>query len=428
MFAASLAPRLSRVGIHYGWVMVVITMLVSICTSAAVSLSGVILLPMIEEFEWTRADVSGAMGLMLIMYAAVAPFAGAFMLKYGLRRVVTGSALLTTVALVAITLIGETWHLLISMGILLGTAAGLVALALSATVASRWFVKRRGLAMGVLTASFAAGQLTFLPAAAWLAEDYGWRIAVLPALIGAGVCAVLYLLFARNWPADVGLAPYGENEIQPPAEGNADNVVKLSLSVLREAASNRVFWILTGTFFICGLSTVGVVNQHFIPFCADYGVAAVTAASFLALIGFFNFIGTIASGWLSDRFDNRVLLAWYYGLRGLSLIWLPFSSFDVVALSIFAVFFGLDYVATVPPTVKLAAQHFGAVKAPIVFGWAFAAHQAGGAVSAYFNGVGRDVFLSYAPVYVAIGVTCLVAALAILAVRAQPREPLPAAG
>lgn len=428
MFAATLAPRLLRHGIHYGWVMVVLTMLISICTSASVSLSGVILLPMIEEFNWARADVSSAMGLMLIMYAAVAPFAGALLLKYGLRRVVTVAALLTTIALVAITLVGEAWHLLISMGVVLGTAAGMVALALSATVASRWFVKRRGLAMGVLTASFAAGQLTFLPAAAWLAEHQGWRVAVLPALIGAGVCAILYILFARDWPAQVGLAPYGDTKIQPPAAGDADNVVKLSFSVLREAASNRVFWILTGTFFICGLSTVGVVNQHFIPFCADYGVTAVTAASFLALIGLFNFIGTIASGWLSDRFDNRILLAWYYGLRGLALMWLPFSSFDVVALSIFAVFFGLDYVATVPPTVKLAAKHFGAVKAPIVFGWAFAAHQAGGAVSAYFSGVGRDVFLSYAPVYVAIGATCLVAALAILAVRSEPRAPIPAGG
>ena len=229
LFAASLAPRLLRHGVHYGWVIVALTMLISICTSASVSLTGVIILPMIEEFEWSRADVSIAMGLMLVMFAAVAPFAGALLLRYGLRRVVTVAALMTTIALAATTQASERWHLLISLGLLLGTAAGMVALALSATVANRWFVKHRGLAMGVLTAAFAAGQLTFLPAAAWLAANHGWRMAVLPALIGAGICAVLYILFARDWPADIVMAPYGETKIQPPERVDASNVVRLSV-------------------------------------------------------------------------------------------------------------------------------------------------------------------------------------------------------
>jgi predicted MFS family arabinose efflux permease len=242
-------------------------------------------------------------------------------------------------------------------------------------------------------------------------------MAVFPAIVGAGVCAALYLLLARDWPAEIGLAPYGAREIQPPAEGSAQNAVGLSLTVLREAAAQRVFWVLAGTFFICGLSTSGVVSQHFIPFCADNGVTTVVAASFLALMGVFNFAGTICSGWLSDRFDNRVLLAWYYVLRGLSLMALPFSNFDVVALSLFAVFFGLDFVATVPPTVKLTGQHFGPVKAPIVFGWAFAAHQLGGAVSAFASGVSRDAWATYLPAYLAIGMTCLLASMAVFAVR-----------
>jgi len=417
MFAAALAPRLERMGVHYGWVMVAITFVATVCTSAAVSLTGVIFLPIVEEFAWVRADVSGAIGLMLVMFAAVAPFAGALMLRFGLRRVVTASALLATLALLGATLTSERWHLWVSLGLFLGTAAGMVALALSATVASRWFVRRRGLAMGILTSAFAAGQLTFLPAAAWLATTYGWRMAVLPAIVGAATSAALYLLFARDWPADLGLAPYGEKEVQPPPAPSKASVVALSFSILGEALRTRVFWIIGGTFFICGLSTTGLVNQHFIPFCADYGVAAVAAASYLALMGVFNFAGTICSGWLSDRFDNRVLLAVYYSLRGLSLIWLPFSDFDVVSLSIFAVFFGLDYVATVPPTVKLTALHFGPTKAPIVFGWAFAAHQFGGAVSAYAGGVSRDAFLSYMPLYAAIGFVCLAAALAMLGLR-----------
>jgi MFS family permease len=417
MLAAALAPWLARRGVHYGWVMVTITFIATVCTSAAISLTGVIFLPILQEFAWVRADISGAIGLMLITFAVVAPFAGALMLRFGLRRIVTISALLATLALLGATQTSERWHLWISLGLFLGTAAGMVSLALAATVANRWFVQRRGLAMGILTAAFAAGQLTFLPTAAWLAMNYGWRAAVLPAIVGAAVSATLYLLFARDWPADIGMPPYGEKDVQPPTTAGKGNVVAISFAVLAEALSTRVFWVIGGTFFICGLSTTGLVNQHFIPFCADNGITAIAAASFLALMGVFNFVGTIFSGWLSDRFDNRALLAVYYSARGVSLIWLPFSDFDVVTLSLFAVFFGLDYVATVPPTVKLTAQHFGPTKAPIVFGWAFAAHQAGGAASAYAAGLTRDAWLTYMPVFVAIGLVCFVAAFAVFALR-----------
>ncbi|MSP02890.1 MAG: MFS transporter [Acetobacteraceae bacterium] len=417
MIAASLAPWFNRHGIHYGWVMVALTFLTAVCASAATSLPSILLLPMMQEFGWARADVSGAMGLMLILFAVTVPFAGALMLRHGLSRIVVAAAIMTAIALFGTTQVTARWQLWITLGLLLGTAAGLVALVLSATVANRWFAQRRGLAMGILTAAFAAGQLSFMPAAAWLATNHGWRMAVWPAIIGAGVCAVLYILLARDWPADVGLPPYGEEQIQPPVLGSAENVINLSFSALRDASLTRVFWVLAGSFFICGLSTTGVVNQHFVPFCADNGVTAVVAASFLALMGVFNFAGTICSGWLSDRFDNRILLAWYYGLRGLSLMWLPFSNFDVVSLSLFAIFFGLDFVATVPPTVKLAAQHFGPVKAPIVFGWAFASHQLGGAVSAYASGVSRDAWATYLPAYLAIGFACLLAAMAVFAVR-----------
>lgn len=421
MLAATLAPWFDRRGIHYGWVMVALTFLTAVCSSAAISLPGLILLPLVKEFGWTRSDISGAIALMLALFGIMAPFAGALILRYGLRRLVATAAVLVVIALTGTTQVTAKWHLWASLGLVLGTAAGLTALALSATVANRWFAKRRGLAMGVLTAAFAAGQLTFLPTAAWLATTFGWRMAVFPAIIGCGVCAVLYVLFARDYPADIGMAPFGETRIQPRPPAAAGNAVTISLSVLRDASRLRIFWVLAGTFFICGLSTSGIVNQHFIPFCADNGIAPVQAASYLALMGVFNFAGTICSGWLSDRFDNRVLLGWYYGLRGLSLMILPFTSFDVLSLSVFAVFFGLDYVSTVPPTVRLAAQHFGAAKAPIVFGWAFSAHQLGGALSALATGVSRDALASYMPAFFSVGLICLIATMAIFTVpRVRP--------
>jgi MFS family permease len=423
MFASRLAPWLTRRGIHYGWLMVAMTFLTTICSSAAISLSGILVLPLIQEFGWGRAEIAAVMGLMLLLFAGTAPFAGALMLRYGLCRTVGVAVAMTLLGLGLTTRMIALWQFALGFGGLIGAAAGMLALALPASIANRWFNLRRGLAMGILTAAFAAGQLTFMPTNAWLATHYGWRMALLPVAIGCALCLVLYVMFGRDWPADVGLAPYGESQIQRPALGSAGNAIALSFSVLREAVATRVFWVLAGTFFICGVSTTGIVNQHFIPFCADNGIAAVVAASYLAMMGVFNFAGTITSGWLSDRFDNRILLAWYYGLRGLSLIWLPFSSFDVYALSIWAVFFGLDFVATVPPTVKLSAQHFGAEKAPIVVGWVFACHQLGGAVSAFAAGVTRAAWASYIPAFLVIGLVCLLATVAMFAVRDIRLQP-----
>jgi len=425
MFASSLAPWLTRRGIHYGWFMVAMTFLTTICSSAAISLSGILVLPLVQEFGWGRAEIAAVMGLMLLLFAGTAPFAGALMLRYGLCRTVAAAVTMTLLGLGLTARMTVLWQFALAFGGLIGVAAGMLAMALPASIANRWFNLRRGLAMGILTAAFAAGQLTFMPTNAWLATHYGWRMALLPVAIGCALCVVLYVLFGRDWPADVGLAPYGESRVQRPALGSAGNAIALSFTVLREAVATRVFWVLAGTFLICGVSTTGIVNQHFIPFCADNGIAAVAAASYLAMMGVFNFVGTITSGWLSDRFDNRILLAWYYGLRGLSLIWLPFSSFDIYSLSIWAVFFGLDFVATVPPTVKLSAQHFGAEKAPIVVGWVFACHQFGGAVAVFAAGVTRATWASYIPAFLIIGVVCLVATMAMFAVRDIRLQPMP---
>lgn len=427
MFADVLQRALSRFGIHYGWVMVLIAFLTTVCASAAFGLAGVLMVPITAEFGWSRTDVSSAIGLMFLLYALIAPFSGALMLSYGVSRVVGAAAALVTLSLVLLTMISERWHILVSFGLIMGTAAGMVDLGLAATIASRWFVARRGLVVGILTSAFAAGQLVLVPAAAWLATNLGWRWAVVPVLGGSLASAALISLFGRDWPGELGLPAYGETKVEPPPAGNSTGAIATSFAVLTEALPSPAFWALAGTFFICGLSSAGIVQQHFIPFCVDNNVSAIVAASYMAMMGVFNFIGTNLSGWLSDRFDNRVLLAIYYSLRGLSLIWLPFSDLSVLSLTLWAIFFGLDYVATVPPTVRITGQQFGAVKGPVLFGWIFAAHQMGSASAAFGSGVVRDSVLSYLPAFVAAGVACFVAVAMLAMIKSPPRPAVVAA-
>ncbi len=185
------------------------------------------------------------------------------------------------------------------------------------------------------------------------------------------------------------------------------------------------FWLLAGSFAICGFSTYGLVITHFIPYCADHGVPAVTAAGFLAAIGVFDLVGTTGSGWLTDRYDSRVLLFWYYGLRGLSLIWLPFSGFDMLSLSAFAVLFGLDFVATIPPTVALTNQVFGRRDGPVIVSWIVAAHQVGGALAAIGAGEVRSLTGSYVLAFAGSGVLCLIASLLVFRIARRPAEVAP---
>ncbi|MEP6874568.1 MAG: MFS transporter, partial [Burkholderiales bacterium] len=317
------------------------------------------------------------------------------------------------------------WQLFILWGLVLGCGTGLTALVLGAMVANRWFTTNRGLVVGLFAASTATGQLIFLPAAAWMIEHLGWRYAVIPVFIACVIVALLATLFMRDHPANVGLRSYGEPDgaplETPPARTKTLNLLG-PFKALAEASRNRTFWILAGTFFICGLSTNGLVQTHFISLCGDQGLSAVPAASVLAMMGAFDLVGTTLSGYLSDRYDNRKLLFWYYGLRGLSLFWLPFSTFTFYGLSIFAMFYGLDWIATVPPTVKLAAQEFGKEKAGMIFGWVFAAHQLGAATAAYGAGLTRTLLLTYNPALFAAGAACLIAAVAVMMIRLQARS------
>jgi predicted MFS family arabinose efflux permease len=425
MLAGPLDRLLRRQGIHYGWVMAALVFCLTIGWSAAASLPGVLTVPITGEFGWDRTSIAGAVALMYLLLACISPFSGALQLRYGVARVAATSAALIMCGLAITAVADAEWHFKVGISLCFGTAAGLVGLGLPATVASRWFVARRGLVMGILTAAFAAGQLIFVPVAAWLGETYGWRYALLPVIGLSAFSMTAFLLFARNWPADLGLAPFGETRIVPPPAASDAGAFMLSIRTLVEARTSPMFWALATTFFVCGLSSSGLVQQHFVPFCADRNVGAVVAASYLALMGVFNFAGTVASGWLSDRFDNRVLLAMYYGLRGASLVWLPFSDFSIMALTLWAIFFGLDFVATVPPTVRLTAQNFGTVRGPVLFGWIFAAHQIGSATAAYGAGATRDTVLTYLPAFVASGIACFCAATLITMVRSRA-TPAPA--
>jgi sugar phosphate permease len=338
MLSRRLAALLARKGVHYGWVMVALTFLTTLSTAAVMGMVGVLILPLKSEFGWQTAQISGALGLRLVLFGLAAPFAAAFIARYGIRHMV-GLALALVVSGVALaTRMTQLWQLWLFWGVMVGLGTGITAMVLGATVASRWFTARRGLVVGLLTAANATGQLLFLPAVAWMAEHMGWRMAVVPPLVACGVAWLLMLLLGREFPSQLGLPPYGEDKVLPAPQIPHGNPFANSLAVLATASREPIFWLLFGTFFVCGMSTNGLIQSHFIPLCHDFGMDDVAAAGVLAMMGAFDFVGTIGSGWLSDRFDNRKLLFMYYGLRGLSLMALPYTNFSFYGLSLFAVF------------------------------------------------------------------------------------------
>ncbi|MEH2476890.1 MFS family permease [Nitrobacteraceae bacterium AZCC 2146] len=418
MISGWLSTALARRNIHYGWAMIAVTFLTALVSAAAVGAPGVFIVPLQKEFGWSTAEISSAMSIRFVLFGLMAPFAAALMNRYGLRNV-TLSALLVVVSSLLLSLaMTKVWQLMLLWGVAVGIGTGMTALVLGATVAARWFNARRGLVVGILTASAATGQLIFLPILASITEHSNWRWALALMCVMLAVAALGVLLVMRDRPSDLELRPYGDTGMQPitaPPPNNAP-IMAAALGALRDAAKTRVFWILFATFFICGASTNGLVQVHLIPMCLDFGIPQIQAAGLLAAMGVFDFVGTIASGWLSDRYDNRYLLFWYYGLRGLSLLALPFTDFSFYGLSLFALFYGLDWIATVPPTVRLTASRFGPERAGLVFGWIFAGHQLGAATAAFGAGLSRTVLLSYLPAFFAAGALCIVAALIVLAI------------
>lgn len=420
MLAPRLAQLLQRRGIHYAWVVAALTFLAMLITSAALGLPGALLQPLTKEFGWSTTELSSVFATRFALFGLLGPFAAVVLMRFGVRHVVA----LASLTIGGTLLLGMFMHSLtqafVLWGVVLGLGTGMTAMVLGATVVNRWFVERKGLVMGLLAGSSATGQLVFLPLATWLIENHGWRSALWPVVVATGVVATLVMLLVRNSPSDLGLPPYGATADTPVAANAPKPTWKLPFETLASAARVPAFWVLAGSFFICGLSTNGLVQTHFISLCSDRGLGPVPAASVLAMMGVFDLVGTTLSGWLSDRFDNRKLLFWYYGLRGLSLFWLPYSDFTVAGLSTFAVFYGLDWIATVPPTVKLAAQVFGPARAGLVFGWVFAFHQLGAATAAFGAGFARSVTLSYSPALFVAGGACLIAAVAVMGVRSAP--------
>ncbi|RZS83266.1 sugar phosphate permease [Phyllobacterium myrsinacearum] len=424
MISSPLAAVLARRNIHYGWVVVSVTFLTMLVTAAAVGAPGVLIVPLEKEFGWTTEQIATAFSIRLLLFGLMGPFAAAFMNYFGVRKVVCVA--LALIAGGSFLSLGMTqiWQLILLWGVVIGFGTGLTAMVLGATVATRWFTDRRGLVLGMLTASSATGQLAFMPLMASISENYGWRAATMMVCALLAVAAAAVFLLMRDRPSDVGLPAYGEKEVAKtaPVTGGLLSLIILPLATLKEISRSSTFWVLFATFYICGASTNGLIQTHFVALCGDYGLAAVTAASVLAMMGFFDFFGTIGSGWLSDRVDNRWLLFWYYGLRGASLLFLPYSNFSIYGLSLFAMFYGLDWIATVPPTVKLATDRFGREKAGMVFGWVFAGHQLGAASAAYGGGFARTEYASYLPAFFTAGILCLIAALLALTIRKSSKD------
>lgn len=414
--------------VHYAWVVAGVAFATLVAAAAFRAAPGPLMVPLHDERGWSIASMSAAVSVNLVLYGLTAPFAAALMQRFGLRRV-SGAGLLLIAAGASLSVfVTAAWQLILTWGVLIGLGTGSMALVFAATVANAWFVKRRGLVMGVLTAGGAAGQLLFLPVVAYLAETTSWQVASL--LVAAAAVAVLPLVLTllRDRPSDLGLPPYGGEVVIPPSPAARAGAAGQALGALRQAARSRAFWALAGAFAICGATTNGLIGIHFIPSAHDHGMATVTAAGLLTVVGIFDIVGTVASGWLTDRVDPRWLLLFYYTFRGVGLLLLPWLLADTVhpSMVLFIVVYGLDWVATVPPTVVLCRRIFGE-QGTIVFGWVFASHQLGAAAAALTAGVIRDSFGTYTYAWFGGAALCAVAAVLSISLRRRPEvTPSPA--
>jgi len=409
--------------LHYAWIVAGVTFLALLASAGIRSTNVVLVLPLEHEFGWDRATVSLALSVNLLLYGLCGPFAGALMTRFGVRRVMLVALTTLAVAVGLSSLMQSSWQLVALWGVMIGLGSGSMALVLGAMVATRWFVRRRGLVTGVFAASAATGQLIFLPQQAAIVETFGWRPAVFVIAAVALAVAALVALLMREDPRQVGLHAYGAEDESPSVASPTSaqkNPFVLAVDTLVQAARVRDFWLLAGSFAICGATTSGLIQVHLIPASVEHGMTEVTAAGMLAAMGVFDLVGTTLSGWLSDRMDPRKLLVWYYTLRGIALFFLP-AAYDagVPALAAFVVFYGLDWVATVPPTVRLVADRFGKDRVGPVFGWVFAAHQFGGSFAAFAAGALHTWQGDYLVAFMAAGLLCLVATALVLALRPQ---------
>jgi MFS family permease len=411
-------PSLVRGRIHYAWIVFGVTFFTLLCAAGTRSTPGVLIVPLEREFGWSTATISIAVSINLVLFGLCGPFAAAFMNRFGVRRVLVCALLLIAVGVGLTPLMRQPWQLYLLWGVVVGTGTGAMASVLAATVANRWFVARRGLITGLLTAASATGQLAFLPGLAALAVNLGWRFASLAVALAVVVAIPVVALVMRDSPRQLGLRPYGATaDVAEPPGGNPFGA---ATSGLVGSLRSTDFWLLVGSFFICGATTNGLIGTHLIPAAMDHGIPEVTAASMLALVGVFDVVGTTISGWLTDRIDSRWLLFWYYALRGLSLLLLPFAlSSAYLTLLLFIVFYGLDWVATVPPTIALSAGVLGPARTGIVFGWVFASHQLGAAFAASAAGGLRTWLGDYQVAFISAGLLCLIASGLVIRIRVR---------
>jgi len=414
----ALGPPARRLSYH--WIVAGAAFIVLMGAAGTRSAAGVLIDPLREEFGWSRATVGLAVSINVLLYGFIGPFAAALQQRFGLRRVTSIALVVIAVGSTLTTQMSQPWHLYLLWGLVVGVGSGCMATVFASTVASRWFVTQRGIVTGVLTAGGASGQLVFLPVLAGLADDRGWQWVGVVVGVSALSMVPLVLLVMRDRPEDIGLRPYGAlDDLPPPARGG--NPIRAAFSAFADARRSGTFWLLWGSFAVCGLSTSGLIQTHFISAAHGHGMSSTTAGTYLAMIGIFDIIGTIASGAFTDRFDARRLLCAYYLLRGLSLFVLdPALANGGGGLFGFMVFYGLDWVATVPPTVALCVQHFGRDRGPLVYGWVFAGHQVGGAIAAWGAGWLHDATGSYRISFIMAGVACLVASLGVLRIAAPP--------
>jgi sugar phosphate permease len=422
-----MAVRTATNRVHYAWIVAAATFAVLVTAAGFRATPGVLIIPLQHEFGWSRAIIGGAVAVNLLIYGLGAPFAAAIVERFGIRRITVIALSLVATGAALTTIMTSAWQLYLLWGVVVGASTGAVAVPLAAIVANRWFVHRRGLVTGMLTASNASGQLVFLPLLAWIVTEYSWRAAALTVAAAAVLLvAPIALVFLRNEPADVGLLPYGGTEAEPLRRHM--NPFRSAVDTLRDAVHVRDFWLLAGAFFICGATTNGLIGTHLIAACSDHGLSEVRGAGLLAAIGVFDIVGTVCSGYLTDRFDPRWLLFWYYGLRGLSLLSLNAALGDAgLGLVAFIVFYGLDWVATVPPTVALCREVFGRERVGVVFAWVFACHQFGAAFAAWGAGATRTWFGSYEPAFLLAGALGVLAAMLSVSVgRHGALRPAPA--
>jgi sugar phosphate permease len=414
---------MARRSVHYAWVVALVTFVVILVTAGVRATPGVLMVSLEGEFGWNRAVISSAVAINIALFGLIGPFAASVMDRYGVRRVILAAVALLSVSVALTTQMQSQWQLTLLWGVLVGTGTGVTSMVLAAIIANRWFDERRGLVLGALSASNATGQLIFLPSLAHMVTSYGWRSAALLVAGAAAVVFVIVLIFMRDRPEDLGLRPYGR-----PAEAVVPRVAALApLPALAMASRTRAFWLLAGTFFVCGASTNGLIGTHLIAACHDYGIHEVQSAQLLAMMGIFDILGTTASGWLTDRYSSRHLLFGYYTLRGISLLFLPLTLQEgASSLVIFAVFYGLDWIATVPPTVRMTSEAFGRENTGVIYGWIGASHQLGAAVAAFGAGAIRTALGDYQVAFWIAGVLCVIAGVSFLTIgRTLRPAPVP---